>query len=45
MIMMHEITLAIMEKNHEQFLHVAFLVHWLLGIVKFKIGIEKISML
>jgi len=43
--MIHEITLTIMEKNHEQFLHVAFLAHWLLGIVKSKIEIEKISLL
>lgn len=43
--MMHEITFAIMEKNDKQFFHVAFLAHWLLGIVKFKIEIEKVSML
>jgi hypothetical protein len=42
MIMMHEITLAIMEKNHEQFFHVAFLAHWVLGIVKIQIEIEMI---
>ncbi len=39
--MMHEITLAIMEKNHEQFFHVAFLAHWVLGIA-IQIQIEMI---